>query len=154
MTSLADLPVFEAEHRGYTLSTDRDRLDVDRIHRYLAEDSYWARGLDRALFERALAGSLPVAIYAPNGELTTFARVVTDLAVFAYLRDVFTLPEHRGRGLATFLAQVIRTHPELKTVNSWMLATQDAHGVYAKAGYSPVPHPEYYMSIRKPDENR
>jgi GNAT superfamily N-acetyltransferase len=151
MMSLADLPVFEAEHKGYTLSTDRDRLDVDRIHRYLAEDSYWARGLDRALFERALAGSLPVAIYASNGELATFARVVTDLAVFAYLRDVFTLPEHRGQGLATFLAQVIRTHPELKTVNSWMLATQDAHGVYEKAGYTPVPHPEYYMSIRKSD---
>lgn len=152
MTSLADLPVFEAEHKGYTLSTDRDRLDVDRIHRYLAEESYWARGLDRALFERALAGSLPVAIYAPNGELATFARLVTDLAVFAYLRDVFTLPEHRGQGLATFLAQAIRAHPELKTVNSWMLATRDAHGVYTKAGYAPVPHPEYYMSIRKPAE--
>ena len=152
MTSLADLPVFEAEHKGYTLSTDRDRLDVDRIHRYLAEESYWARGLGRALFERALAGSLPVAIYAPNGELATFARLVTDLAVFAYLRDVFTLPEHRGQGLATFLAQAIRAHPELKTVNSWMLATRDAHGVYTKAGYAPVPHPEYYMSIRKPAE--
>jgi GNAT superfamily N-acetyltransferase len=153
MTSLADLPVFEAEHKGYTLSTDRNRLDVDRIHRYLAEESYWARGLDRALFEQALAGSLPVAIYAPNGELATFARIVTDLAMFAYLRDVFTLPEHRGQGLATFLAQAIRAHPELKTVDSWMLATRDAHGVYTKAGYAPVPHPEYYMSIRKPDEN-
>jgi GNAT superfamily N-acetyltransferase len=149
MTSLADLPVFEAEHNGYTLSTDRARLDVDRIHRYLAEESYWAHGLERALFERALAGSLPVAIYAPNGELATFARVVTDLAVFAYLRDVFTLPEHRGQGLATFLAQAIRTHPELKTVSSWMLATRDAHAVYARAGFEPVPHPEYYMSIRK-----
>lgn len=151
MASLADLSVFEAEHEGYTLSTDRDRLDVDRIHRYLAEESYWARGLDRALFERALAGSLPVAIYAPNGELATFARVVTDLTVFAYLRDVFTLPEHRGLGLATFLAQAIRTHPELKTVSSWMLATRDAHAVYARAGFKPVPHPEYYMSIRKSD---
>ncbi|MFT4185402.1 MAG: GNAT family N-acetyltransferase [Rhizobium sp.] len=151
MTDIANLPIFEAEHRGYRLSTDRARLDIDRIHGYLAEESYWARGLNRALFERALAGSLPVAIYAPSGELATFARVVTDLAVFAYLRDVFTLPEHRGQGLATFLAQAIRSHPELTTVSSWMLATRDAHGVYAKAGYAPVPHPEYYMSIPKPD---
>ena len=152
MTDITNLPIFEVEHQGYTLSTDRARLDIDRIHSYLAEESYWARGLDRALFERALAGSLPVGIYAPGGELATFARIVTDLAVFAYLRDVFTLPEHRGQGLATFLAQAIRSHPELKTVGSWMLATRDAHGVYAKAGYAPVFHPEYYMSIRKPDE--
>ena len=153
MTSLIDLPIFEAQHEGYTLSTDRGRLDVDRIHRYLAEESYWARGLDRALLERALAGSLPVAIYATNGDLATFARVVTDLAVFAYLRDVFTLPEHRGRGLATFLATAIRTHPELKTVSTWMLATRDAHAVYARAGFASVPHPEYYMTIRKSPEN-
>jgi GNAT superfamily N-acetyltransferase len=149
MTGLIDLPVFEAEHNGYTLSTDRDRLDVDQIHRYLADESYWARGLDRALLERALAGSLPVAIYAANGELATFARIVTDLAAFAYLRDVFTLPNHRGRGLATFLAQAIRAHPELKTVSTWMLATRDAHALYAKAGFAPVPHPEYYMSVPK-----
>ncbi|WFU11427.1 GNAT family N-acetyltransferase (plasmid) [Rhizobium sp. CB3090] len=153
MTSLIDLPVFEAQHEGYTLSTDRGRLDVDRIHRYLAEESYWARGLDRALLERALAGSLPVAIYATNGDLATFARVVTDLAVFAYLRDVFTLPEHRGRGLATFLATAIRAHPELKTVSTWMLATRDAHAVYARAGFTPVPHPDYYMTIRKSAKN-
>ncbi|AVA25856.1 MULTISPECIES: GNAT family N-acetyltransferase [unclassified Rhizobium] len=153
MISLADLPVFEAEHEGYTLSTDRARLDVDRIHRYLSEESYWARGLDRALLERALAGSLPVAIYAPNGDFAAFARVVTDLAIFAYLRDVFTLPDHRGRGLATFLTAVIQSHPELKTVSNWMLATRDAHAVYAKAGFAPVPHPEYYMSIRKPTES-
>ncbi|CCF00642.1 putative GCN5-related N-acetyltransferase (plasmid) [Sinorhizobium fredii HH103] len=152
MATLPDLPVYEIQRDGYWLSTDRSRLDLDLIHRYLVEGSYWARGLDRALFERALEGSLPVAIYAPDGRLATFARVVTDLAVFAYLRDVFTLPAHRGRGLAAWLSEAIRQHPELATVTNWMLATRDAHAVYEKAGFRRVPHPEYYMSVPKPDE--
>ncbi|ASY72071.1 GNAT family N-acetyltransferase [Sinorhizobium fredii] len=152
MVILRDLPAYEIERDGYRLSTDRTKLDLDLVHSYLAGDSYWARGLDRALFERALEGSVPVAIYAPDGSLATFARVVTDLAIFAYLRDVFTLPAHRGRGLAAWLAEAIRQHPELASVSTWMLATRDAHAVYAKAGFLPVPHPEYYMSVPKPDE--
>jgi GNAT superfamily N-acetyltransferase len=121
-----DFASFEQERDGYTLSTDRARLD---------------------------AGALPVVIYTADGQLAAFGRVVTDYAVFAYLRDVFTLPAHRRKGLATWIATAIREHPELATVSTWMLATRDAHAVYERAGFRPVPHPEYYMSIPKPDDS-
>lgn len=132
---------------GYSLSTDRARIDISVVERFLAEEAYWSGGLPRPVLERALAGSLPMGLYAPDGAMAGFARLVTDCAVFAYLRDVFVLPAHRGRGLASWLALTIRSHPELATVTSWMLATRDAHAVYARAGYAPVPHPEYYMTV-------
>lgn len=134
---------------GYRLTTDRAAVDLDLVGRFLAEEAYWSRGMDRPRLERALAGSLPMAVLAPDGSMAGFARLVTDYAVFAYLRDVFVLPAHRGRGLAGWLAQVIRGHPELAGVSTWMLATRDAHAVYEKAGFRPVPHPEYYMSVPK-----
>ncbi|MCM2394490.1 GNAT family N-acetyltransferase [Rhizobium sp. S95] len=146
---LRDKVIFEASRKGYTLSTDRSRFDPVEVHRFLVNESYWARNLTFDQLERALEGSLPVAIYAPDGTLAAFGRLVTDYAVFAYLRDVFTLPAHRGQGLASWLALEIRNHPELATVTSWMLATKDAHAVYEKAGYRPAPHPEYYMTVPK-----
>lgn len=149
-----DILPFEQQRDGYTLSTDRARLDVGAIHGFLANDSYWARDIDPALLGRALSGSLPIGVYAPDGTMAAFARVVTDYAVFAYLRDVFTLPAHRGRGLATWIATAIREHPELATVTTWMLATRDARAVYERAGFRPVPHPEYYMSLPKAHRKR
>lgn len=135
---------------GYSLSTDRARIDVDLVARFLAEDAYWSKGMPRPMLQRALAGSLPVGVYAPGGVMVGFGRVVTDCTVFAYLRDVFVLPAHRGQGLSVWLAREIRNHPELASVTTWMLATRDAHAVYAKAGYAAVPHPENYMSVPKP----
>jgi len=147
----ADLPkvIFSAHRDGYVLSTDPERIDLDVVHGFLANDSYWARGLDLDVLKRALDHSLVIGIYAPDGTMAAFARVVTDYAMFAYLRDVFTLPTHRGKGLASWLALEIRNHPELATVSTWMLATQDAHAVYEKAGYRPVPHPGNYMTVPK-----
>lgn len=136
---------------GYSLSTDRARLDYDLVERFLAEEAYWSSGLSRPVLERALANSLPMGLYAPDCSMVGFARLVTDCAVFAYLRDVFVVPEHRGRGLSVWLAREIRNHPDLSTVTTWMLATRDAHAVYAKAGFAPVPHPEHYMSVPKRD---
>ncbi|MGR3378884.1 GNAT family N-acetyltransferase [Salipiger abyssi] len=135
-------------HRGdYTLSTDRARLDLPLILRFLTEDSYWGQDMTMARLERALDASLPMGLYAPDGAMAGFARLVTDYAVFAYLRDVFVLPEHGRRGLATWLSREIRNHPDLSMVGNWMLATRDAHGVYERAGFRPVPHPDWYMSV-------
>ncbi|WP_137391125.1 GNAT family N-acetyltransferase [Rhodoligotrophos defluvii] len=147
---IPDPPPQEWHKDGYCLSTDRRRLDLAIILKFLAEDSYWGQGMTLPLLERALQGSLPMGIYARDGSMAGFGRVVTDYAVFAYLRDVFVLPDHRGKGLATWLAVAIRDHPALATVSTWLLATKDAQTVYQRAGYQPVPHPEYYMIIRKP----
>ncbi|RRN71761.1 GNAT family N-acetyltransferase [Agrobacterium deltaense] len=144
--------IFEITRDGYVLSTDPARVDFDLVHGFLARDSYWAQGMTADRLKRALSHSLPVGVYAPDGSMAAFARLVTDYAVFGYLRDVFTVEDHRGRGLASWTATEIRKHPELSTVSSWMLATRDAHGVYEKAGYRAAPHPEYYMTVPKPGE--
>jgi len=152
MTTTAMLPFetapFEHPHGAYRLSTDRRRLDMGRICAFLIDESYWAQGLDRALIERSIGGSLPFGAYAADGAMVGFARVVTDGALFAYLRDVFVLPPHRGQGLGRALGAAALAHPDLRTVRNWMLATRDAHGVYASIGFAPVRDPSIYMQLR------
>jgi GNAT superfamily N-acetyltransferase len=146
------VPTFEARRDGYLLTTDRARVDVTAVHRFLAEESYWAPGVSLETVIAALDGSLPVSVLTPDGRLAAFGRVITDYAMFAYLRDVYCLTEFRGRGLASWLATEIRNHPALASVSTWLLATRDAHAVYERAGYKSVPHPEYYMSTQTSDK--
>jgi GNAT superfamily N-acetyltransferase len=100
-----------------------------RCTAFLTGDAHWAKGLDRAVVDRALEGSLPVGVDDADGTMAAFVRVVTDWAMFAYLRFVFTAPAHRGRGLASWPSLVIRDPRELRTVTNWMIATRDAHAV-------------------------
>lgn len=141
--------VFERRHGAYRLSTDRALLDLGRIAAFILEDSYWGKALDRRLVERSVAGSLAIGAYAADGALAGFARVVTDGAVFAYLRDVFVLAPHRGQGLGRALTAAALDHPDLATVRNWMLATRDAHDVYAPLGFAPVADPSIYMQKRR-----
>jgi GNAT superfamily N-acetyltransferase len=141
--------VLERRHGAYRLSTDRALLDLDALHTFLDRESYWAHGLDRGVMERAIAGSLPVAAYTGDGALVGFARAVTDGAVFAYLRDVFVLAPHRGEGLGRALSAALLEHPDLSTVRNWMLATKDAHGVYATLGFGPHADPSTLMQKRR-----
>jgi GNAT superfamily N-acetyltransferase len=140
--------VLERRHGDYLLSTDRARLDLDAIHGFLSGEAYWAAGVPRVLVERAVAGSLPIAAYAPDGALAGFARAVTDGALFGYLRDVFVLPAHRGRGLGKALSAALLEHPDLATVRNWMLATRDAHALYASLGFGPPTDPGMLMQKR------
>ena len=79
-----------------------------------------------------------------------FARVVTDKASFAYLADVYVLEEHRRRGLSKRLVEAIQAHPDLQGLRRFMLATLDAHSLYAQFGFKPVAAPERLMEIRTP----
>ena len=141
------LPVTEWTRDGYTISTDQQRLDMDMVTRFLSEEAYWSPGLPRDLIEKAITGSMAFGLYDAKGAQAGFARVITDGALFAYLRDVFVLKAHRGRGLGIWLAQVAVDHPDLATVKGWMLATDDAHGLYAKLGFHPLKRPDWYMQI-------
>ena len=120
---------------GYELSTDKRRLDVDLIARWLAEESYWAVGRSLEVSERAIEGSVCVGAYAPDGEQAGFARVVTDGATFAWLCDVFVLPTHQGRGLGTWLIETVMEHGDLQGLRRFMLGTRDAHDFYARFGF-------------------
>jgi GNAT superfamily N-acetyltransferase len=134
---------------GFTISTDPARLDIAAIHRYLAHDSYWAKGIPLATVERAIAHSLPFGLYTPGGELAGFARVVTDYATFAWLCDVFVLPAHRGQGLSKWLMQVVWAHPQLQGLRRRLLATLDAHGLYEQFGFAPLAAPNLFLEIRQ-----
>ena len=135
----------------YEISTDRARLDVALIHRWLSEDSYWAKGVPRDVVERSIENALCFGIYDGNGAQIGFARVITDKATFAYLADVFVLEAHRGKGLSKTLMAEILAHPELQDLRRWLLATWDAHGLYAQFGFTPLDRPERIMERRDPD---
>src|ERR1700745_3172151 len=120
----------EGWHRGdYSISPDRARLNIGLIHDFLSNESYWATGRAREVVERSIENSLPFGIYKDN-EQVGFARVVTDYATFAWVADVFVLPEHRGRGLSKWLMEVILAHPRLQGFRRWVLSTRDAHTLY------------------------
>jgi len=130
------------------ITTDSARFDLDRIWRWLA-GSYWAAGIPRALVRRSIRGALCFAVLK-GGRQVGFARVITDRATFAYVADVFIDEDERGRGLALRLMRAIRAHRALQGLRRWMLATQDAHGLYAKVGFRPMAHPERFMEIHRP----
>ncbi|MBX0291316.1 GNAT family N-acetyltransferase [Hymenobacter sp. HSC-4F20] len=133
----------------YTVSTDPSRLDIPLIHRYLAEGSYWATNIPLETVERALANSLCFGVYGPDGSQVAFARVITDRATFAWLCDVFVLPEFQGQGISKQLMQEVWSHPDIRDVRRQMLATLDAHGLYQQFGFIPLTNPERYMEVKR-----
>jgi len=132
------------------VSTDRGRLDVNLIYEFLSKRSYWAEGVPRDVVERAIENSLCFGLFE-GGSQVGFARAITDYATFAYLADVFVLESHRGRGLSKFLMECIVKHPKLQNLRRWMLATKDAHSLYAKFGFAPLEQPERFMCRANPD---
>jgi GNAT superfamily N-acetyltransferase len=131
---------------GYEISTDPARLDLDVIHGYLRE-AYWSPGVPRDVVERSIARSLCFGLYAPDGAQAGFARVVTDGATFAWIADVFVLDPHRGRGLGVWLMETVLAHPDLQGLRRIVLATKDAHELYERFGFVPLPTPERWMSV-------
>lgn len=132
------------------VSTDKERLDIGLIHRFLATEAYWSRGIPRATVERAIAGSLCFGGYI-DGRQVAFARVITDSATFGYLADVFVVPEQRGRGHSKMLVAAVMTHPQLQGLRRFNLATSDAHGLYAGFGFAAPARPEMLMEKLDPD---
>jgi GNAT superfamily N-acetyltransferase len=131
---------------GYEISTDRARLDLDVIHGFLRE-AYWSPGVTRDVVERSIEGSLCFGLYGADGAQAGFARVVTDGATFAWIADVFVLEPHRGRGLGVWLMETVLGHPDLQGLRRIVLATMDAHGLYERLGFEPLPTPERWMSV-------
>jgi GNAT superfamily N-acetyltransferase len=136
----------------YTITTDNDRLDINAIHDFLAT-SYWSPGVPKETVERAIANSLCFGLF--HGPLQVgLARVITDKATFAYLSDVYVLEAHRGKGLSKWMLEVIRDHQELQGLRRFMLATSDAHALYAQFGFTPLANPSRMMEIHKPNVYR
>ncbi|HEY0910584.1 MAG TPA: GNAT family N-acetyltransferase [Bradyrhizobium sp.] len=138
---------------GYEISTDVHRLNVDAIHKFLAEDSYWSPGIPRSIVERAIGNSLCFGVYHGAGQVG-FARVVTDRSTFALLADLFILEAHRGQGLSKWLMRCVVGHPELQGLRRLLLLTSDAHGLYSQFGFEPLGNPSRFMEVVRPDVYR
>jgi GNAT superfamily N-acetyltransferase len=137
----------------YNLSTDKSRLDITILHRFLAEESYWAKDIPLQTVERIVEHSLCFGLF--HGDtFIGFARMITDITSYAYLADVFILQEHRGKGLSKWMMQCILEHPDLQGLRRIMLATRDAHGLYAQFGFKPLETPESFMQLHQPDVYR
>jgi nitroimidazol reductase NimA-like FMN-containing flavoprotein (pyridoxamine 5'-phosphate oxidase superfamily)/GNAT superfamily N-acetyltransferase len=122
---------------GVVVSTDPSRIDFDVVHRFLAEESYWARGVEAWRQRQAMAHSIAFGMYRGATQIG-FARVLTDHARAAYLADVFVVPEERGNGLGKWLVECMLEHPDAAGVDRWLLGTADAHGLYERFGFERV----------------
>jgi GNAT superfamily N-acetyltransferase len=139
------LEPIEYHKDGYLISTEKSRLNLDYIHRFLSETSYWASGRTKEVVLTSVQHSLCFGVYSGD-EQVGFARVVSDYATFAWLCDVFIHPSQRGKGLGKWLVESVIAHPALQTVRRVLLATWDAHELYRRyGGFTPLKFPERWM---------
>ena len=141
--------VGEWRRGNFLVSTDRARLDLELIYRFLT-GCYWAKGISKEVVAKSIENSLCFGVYA-SGRQVGFARVISDFATYAYLGDVFVLEERRGRGLGKWLMQCIMEHPQLAGLRRWSLVTRDAHGLYAQYGFRQLKSPARHMEIHNAD---
>jgi len=134
----------------YEISTDAHRLNIQVIHNFLSEESYWSPGIPRAIVERAIQNSLCFGVYLLT-EQVGFARVVTDKSTFALLADVFVLGAHRGKGLSKWLMSCVVGHEDLQGLRRLLLLTSDAHSLYRQFGFKELGNPSRFMEVLRQD---
>lgn len=134
----------------FTISTDKSKLDLEVIHDYLANESYWSKNIPKDRIRKSIANALCFGIYY-KGKQIGYAKVVSDFSTMAYLGDVFVLEDYRRQGLSKWLMETIMSHPELTGLRRWILLTSDAHELYKKFGWQPIASPEKWMEIHRPD---
>lgn len=139
----------QTEHAGYVLSDDLARIDFAKVTEWLS-GAYWSPGIEREEVERgARHSSLVIGAYDVSGAQVAYGRIASDRTRFGYFMDVFVDEAHRKHGLGRALVQFGMEHPEHRPVYLWLLATHDAHGVYAKLGFGPLTHPERIMALKR-----
>ncbi|MGR5132180.1 GNAT family N-acetyltransferase [Vibrio alfacsensis] len=136
--------------KGYRISTAFEDMDLDVIHQFISQ-SYWAKGIPKQTMDTAVRNAFCFGVFTDANQQIAFARLITDRATFAYLADVFVLPEYRSRGISKWLISEIVAHPDLQGLRRMMLATRDAHGLYAQYGFKPIKPVENFMQIWQPD---
>jgi len=145
------MKIYTTVKDDYIISTDKTKLNIALIHNYLSKESYWAKNIPLNIVKKSIKGSCCFGLYISKDQIG-FARVVTDHATFGYIADVFILDEYRGKGLSKWLMKEIMKHPDLQGLRRWMLATKDAHGLYAQFGFLPLDKPERVMGLRPFEE--
>ena len=141
---------YEVRRGDYLVSDDRNILDIDAIHAFLSQQSYWANGISRERLETAVENSIPLGLFDGEKQIG-FARAITDRATFAYLADVYVDEAYRGRGLSKLLIDAVLGHPEVQHLRRWMLGTRDAHDLYRQFGFIPLEEPRRWMELADPE---
>jgi hypothetical protein len=145
------MEIVEYQHDGYTISTDTARLNLPFVHDFLSNHTYWAQNRPFDVVCRAVENSLNFGVYQGDQQVG-FARIITDYATFAWLCDVFIVPEQRKNGLGKWLVECVVNHPDLKPLRRLLLATRDAHELYSKyGGFVPLANAERWMEKFNPD---
>jgi len=134
---------------GYWVSDERSLVDVDLVHGWMSQQSYWAAGRSREVMARSIEHSLVLGLYAAGGEQVGFARFVTDRATFAWLCDVFVATGHRGSGTGSFLVQTAVDHPDVADVKQLLMA-HPGRSLYRRHGYVDLLSPERWMERPAP----
>ncbi|WP_316737368.1 GNAT family N-acetyltransferase [Pedobacter aquatilis] len=140
----------QIHENGYIFSDKKELLNIDSIHRYLSQESYWAKNIPLQIVKTSIENSLCFGIYKDEKQIG-FARWITDKATFAWLCDVYIETEHRGKGLSKKLMSFMIFHPDLQGLRRYQLATLDAHSLYEQFGFKALQNPERQMGIVIPN---
>jgi GNAT superfamily N-acetyltransferase len=132
------------------IRSGRENMNVLAIHKYLSEESYWAKGISFELVSKSLEHSFCVGAFA-GAEQVGFSRFVTDYATFGWLADVYVLSGYRGNGISKKMLSYIMDEPWSKLLRRKMLNTRDGHGLYRQFGFKELAYPARLMEDSKPD---
>lgn len=138
-----------AQNGEYWITTDKDKIDIDLVHQFLTTESGWATGISRPVVEESLRNSLCFSIFQQD-RMVGFCRIITDMATFGNLVDVFVVTDMRGKGISRLLMEEVMAHPVIKKLRRFTLSTSTAAGLYEKFGFTPLSKPENFMEVYKP----
>ncbi len=138
--------ISNSANNEFIISTDKSKLDIAVVYNYLCNESYWAKNITIDIVKKSIEKSFCFGLYQLNTQIG-FARVITDYATFGYLADVFIIENYRGKGLSKLLMKSILSHPDLQGLRRWMLATRDAHHLYAQFGFVALDNPKRFMQL-------
>ena len=144
------LKIIESHKNDYTISTDKNKLDISTIHKFLANETDWSYGIPLDTLKTSIENSLNFGLYYKDQQIG-YARIISDYSTIAYLGDVFVLKEFRGNGLSKWLITEIMQHPNLQELRRWILLTDTAEWLYKKFGFTKLPNPEFYMEKHNPN---
>ncbi|AXP81371.1 Acetyltransferase (GNAT) family protein [Mariniflexile rhizosphaerae] len=147
------MKIIETHRNEFTISTDKEKLDISVIHNFLANESDWSNGIPIKTLKLSINNSLNFGLYYKNTQIG-YARIISDYSTIAYLGDVFVLKEYRGKGLSKWLINEVMEHPNLQGLRRWILLTDSAEWLYKKFGFTKIPHPEFYMEKHNPNVYR
>jgi GNAT superfamily N-acetyltransferase len=141
------MELFVSKFDSYQISTEKEKLDIELIHAFLSEESYWAAGRSLQSVKKSIQHSICFGVYDLDDQQVGLARVVTDYATIAWICDLFIIEGHRGKGLGKHLVKTIVEHPDLKNVRRYLLATRDAHSLYREyGGFEFLANPDHWMT--------